>query len=573
MSPQEKAPGALRPQRAGAGPGTGPVIPEAGLPDTQKHDGNMQMNRKKMSKRKKIVLILLSLAVCAAAVTVGLMLYGRARMARVPGLTFREAPEYTTHGKKDAVITVGAIRDGQAARTVCGEDGQELPAQKHTCEIGPLTRTITDALINRAIGEGKVDLNATVDACLPLPGGKRYPTILELLTRTSGYSGYCFEIPMIGNFSAGRNSFCGVSREMVLNRAKGLDMNRDSCGFEYSNYGYAVLGLVPESVYGETYTALVNGFLHDDLGLTDTRISDRSGDLGQYWDWETDDGHLSAGALTSDIADMLACARMQPDGDARFAACHEPLKAIDASPESCRMMGIRMDETGMVWITDSENGFIWHNGGTGHYNSDPGFCPETGTAAAVLSNLSPGDRIPATVPGIKRLRELNQPAELRSDGEAAVTDPLWEITNPNDFVVALMEHLERKTQNGRDLSSLSAAERVVYVTQTLEMEVNNGGFSQFFWNSSGDYANEVVSAYQALGAEKTAGICRRALDAFGRDLPADRAEREEMLDELLNDEISGILDECDRSFYAYEENLAELTYRYASENREAFTQP
>lgn len=32
-------------------------------------------------------------------------------------------------------------------------------------------------------------------------------------------------------------------------------------------------------------------------------------------------------------------------------------------------------------------------------------------AVAVLSNLSPGDRIPAAVPGIKRLRELNQPAE------------------------------------------------------------------------------------------------------------------------------------------------------------------
>ena len=28
-----------------------------------------------------------------------------------------------------------------------------------------------------------------------------------------------------------------------------------------------------------------------------------------------------------------------------------------------------MDEIGMAWIIDKENGFIWHNGGTGHYNS------------------------------------------------------------------------------------------------------------------------------------------------------------------------------------------------------------
>jgi len=57
-----------------------------------------------------------------------------------------------------------------------------------------------------------------------------------------------FEIPMISNFFRGRNSFCGVSREMVLNRAKSLDMSRENYGFEYSNYGYAILGLVLESV-------------------------------------------------------------------------------------------------------------------------------------------------------------------------------------------------------------------------------------------------------------------------------------------------------------------------------------
>ena len=66
-----------------------------------------------------------------------------------------------------------------------------------------------------------------------------------------------------------------------------------------------------------------------------------------------------------------------------------------------------MDEIGMAWIIDNENDFIWHNGGTGHYNSYLGFCPETGTAVVVLSNLSPNDRIPATVLGIKQLQDVN----------------------------------------------------------------------------------------------------------------------------------------------------------------------
>ena len=105
---------------------------------------------------------------------------------------------------------------------------------------------------------------------------------------------------------------------------------------------------------------------------------------------------------------MLAYAQMHLHKDSPFAVCHESLKTINAFIESYRMMGIHMDEIGMAWIIDRENGFIWHNGGTGHYNSYLGFCPETGTAVVVLYNLPPNDRIPATVLGIKQLQELNR---------------------------------------------------------------------------------------------------------------------------------------------------------------------
>ncbi len=365
------------------------------------------MKQRNISGRKRVIIIPVSVILCAAAVMAGLMIYGRSQMAKVPGLTFREALEYTTQGKKDAVITVGIIKDGEASWTVYGENAQELPGQLHTYEIGSLTKTFTAALINKAVSEGKADLNATIDAYLPLPDGKHYPTLLGLLTHTSGYKGYYFETPMIGNFFGGRNSFCGISRETVLNKAKSLDMSRDDYGFEYSNYGYAVLGLVLESVYGTDYTALVNDYVRNDLGLTATKISDQSGDLGNYWNWEANDAYLSAGALTSDISDMLAYAQMQMN-DSRFLPCHDSRKTINASTESYWAMGIRMDGIGMAWILDNENGFIWHNGGTGHYNSYLGFCRETGTAVAVLSNLSPNDRIPATVLGIKKLQELNR---------------------------------------------------------------------------------------------------------------------------------------------------------------------
>ena len=163
-----------------------------------------------------------------------------------------------------------------------------------------------------------------------------------------------------------------------------------------------------EAVYGSDYTVLLNDFVQNELGLTATKISERDGDLNNYWDWKPDDAYLSAGAITSDIEDMLRYAQMQLDNDPRFTPCHESLKTSNASAETYVTMGIHMDEIGMAWIIDNKNGIIWHNGGTGHFNSYLGFCPETKTAVVILSNLPPGERIPATVLGIKLLQEQNK---------------------------------------------------------------------------------------------------------------------------------------------------------------------
>ena len=147
---------------------------------------------------------------------------------------------------------------------------------------------------------------------------------------------------------------------------------------------------------------------------------------------------------------------------------------------------------------------------------------------------------------------------------------IWNLTDTNDFVVAMTEHLDNKTQYGEDMSALSEAERIFYITQTLEMEVNNGGFSQFFYNSSGNFSNELVGAFTAIGANATAAICQKAISAFGRDIPVDRDEREEMLDELESDEFDEILEECDNAFYDYEDNLNELNYNFVMKNKEFF---
>lgn len=373
--------------------------------DYKRRTGRYFIFDKSYAKKTKWI-IRVSILLCVVLGLGGFMIYGNSQMQKLPQLTFTEALAYTTKNNPDAVITVGMIKDGQISYKVYGENGRELPAALHTYEIGSLTKTFTAALINKAISEGRVSLESTIDHYLPLPDDNQYPTIRELLTHTSGYRGYYFETPMIGNFMIGRNDFYGITKDMIINQLGQLDRNQNSYDFTYSNYGYAVLGLVLEAVYDTDYTTLVNDFAQNDLDLSNTRISDQNGDLDNYWDWKNDDAYLSAGAITSDISDMLAYAQMQLEGDPHFTDCHHALAAVNVSNASYESMGIRMDEIGMAWILDTENGIIWHNGGTGDYNSYLGFHPQSQTAVVILSNLPPSYRIPATVLGVKLLEEL-----------------------------------------------------------------------------------------------------------------------------------------------------------------------
>lgn len=354
---------------------------------------------------KKLAVILAVVAICCGIVLAALSAYGREQMSKVPGLTFEETLAYTTGDNDDAVITVGVVRDGQKSYTVYGKDGHVLDHVAHTYEIGSLTKTITAALVSRAASEGRLELDAPISDYLDLPEGNTYPTIAQLLTHTSGYKEHYFEWPMAGNFFTGRNSFFGVSKDSVLKKAGSLSLPGEH-SWLYSNFGYAVLGLVLESVYGQEWPELVEDFLHEDLDLANTSVSDGSGDLGNYWDWSEEDAYLPAGSLVSNIDDMLEYAQMQLDASGSFATCHAPLARIGTKNEQYELMDINMDSIGMAWIHDEKNGIVWHNGGTGNYNCYLGFIPKEGIAVVVLSNLSPSYRIPATVLGIKALQEL-----------------------------------------------------------------------------------------------------------------------------------------------------------------------
>jgi len=175
----------------------------------------------------------------------------------------------------------------------------------------------------------------------------------------------------------------------------------------------------------------------------------------------------------------------------------------------------------------------------------------------------------------KKKAEKQVEAAVNSFSEQCDTDfdfdDIWEIENQTDFLIAMDGWLCKKGNYGEAIEKLSHAERVFYCIFQLEGEVNNGGFSQYLFNSSGNFANEIVDALNEIGAVKMAGICEKALAALGCNIPADRYERQEKLEDVETDEVDEELNECDNEFYEYPDDLTELNYQYIIKNRAQFT--
>ena len=115
---------------------------------------------------------------------------------------------------------------------------------------------------------------------------------------------------------------------------------------------------------------------------------------------------------------------------------------------------------------------------------------------------------------------------------------------------------------------LSPEERVFLHVWELEAEVNNGGFEQYFINSSGDHTAKIAESLEAIGAVQAAAITKKAiLVAFCNAPPPEDQEVRESVMGTLPEEKLEQLSACDEEFYRYPDNLSELLFTFVSANK------
>ncbi|MGA3082092.1 MAG: DMP19 family protein [Terracidiphilus sp.] len=149
---------------------------------------------------------------------------------------------------------------------------------------------------------------------------------------------------------------------------------------------------------------------------------------------------------------------------------------------------------------------------------------------------------------------MREYANLRARCAGKSVDELLAISNGNEieFIQAIEMAIQQKSERVGE-HGLSEEERIVLAVEALEREVNNGGYSQFFTNSSGEYAPIIVDSLSRIGCNETARITKKAIDILGIQELSPEALESIFVSE--NDVRDDELDECDQLYYGTSENI------------------
>lgn len=149
-------------------------------------------------------------------------------------------------------------------------------------------------------------------------------------------------------------------------------------------------------------------------------------------------------------------------------------------------------------------------------------------------------------------------------------DQLLESKDINNFIIELDNYISELCDNGENMDRLTEAQKVFYYNQNIENEVNDGGFNQYFFNSSGNNALEIVESLKIIGAYKTASIVQRAVNQFPNSkIPKDRAERIALLQQIESI-ANHKWEELEQEFYKYEDDLNKLNIEFIKKNKKDF---
>lgn len=154
----------------------------------------------------------------------------------------------------------------------------------------------------------------------------------------------------------------------------------------------------------------------------------------------------------------------------------------------------------------------------------------------------------------QRYRSLSDPLDVAVERVAAspaltaIYEPIRAATSDDQKLSFLgfglwncLDHYGPPDEVSARLAELPEAYRHIVVTFIFQAEMLNGSVDQFFYNSSGGLAPDVVVALKAMGLPKHAAAVQRGIDSFPKPFPLDLEKRRGIM-QAAGKDLSALLE-------------------------------
>ena len=123
------------------------------------------------------------------------------------------------------------------------------------------------------------------------------------------------------------------------------------------------------------------------------------------------------------------------------------------------------------------------------------------------------------------------------------------------------EIISKKIVKRDAFEHLNDFEKTFIYVDIFENHTTNGGFEEFFWNSAGQFAHEILEAYQHINAQQTATLIYDAFQVFGEiPIPKNKEARRKILSAIA----PKAWDALDQAFYHSKEEIMPLVLTFVA---------
>jgi len=299
-------------------------------------------------------------------------------------------------------ISIGIYKDGKQYTYNYGEvhkGKNDRPSKNTIYAIGSISKTMTGALLAKAVLENKVKLDDDIRKYLvgdyPNLEYRGRPITMSLLL--NHHSGLPYMLPPDSVYSKGSNELQSIRLNEIFRHYTKADFFKDlhqvkidtfpGTTFHYSNTGAILAGYIMEKLYGISFEQLLKQQVTSKLKMTDTkilfnaaqnkRIANGYDDKGKLMP-RNPDGLQGAGGINSTVDDMLKYISWQlNENDTAVKLSHDPTW-----------------QTGDYWaglnwqVLRGGNGqrIIWQSGNVAGFTSYCVLYPESKMGIVILTN-------------------------------------------------------------------------------------------------------------------------------------------------------------------------------------------